>query len=113
MRKRTKVNIMVKELISEDEISLEASLRPLWKFSWYTGLLFDWCRLMPNQSRLSVTVRYMIIALFALILFILLFAFSLQLGFAFWNMNSIHEVVPNFTWLNPIISSIITMIDFI
>jgi hypothetical protein len=104
---------MVKELINEDEISLEASLRPLWKFSWYTGLLFDWCRPMPNQSRLSVIVRYIIIALFALIFFNLLFAFSLQLGFAFWNMNSIHEVVPNFTWLNPIISSIITMIDFI
>ena len=113
MRRRTKVNMMVKEIIAEDEISLEASLRPLWKFSWYTGLLFDWCRAMPNQSRLSIIARYMTIALFALIFFILLFAFFLQLGFAFWNMNSIHEVVPNFTWLNPIISSIITMIDFI
>ena len=41
--------------------NLEKSLSPLWKWTYYIGFTFDWCRRIPNQSRLSIIIRCLVI----------------------------------------------------
>jgi len=41
---------------------LQRSLNPLWKVTYYCGLLFNWCRPIPRQSSLSFALRCFIIA---------------------------------------------------
>jgi len=43
--------------------TLEKSLSPLWKWTYYIGFTFDWCRRITNQSRSSITIRCLIIFL--------------------------------------------------
>jgi len=44
-----------------NELDLEKSLSPIWKSTYYLGLTFDWCHRIPNQSRASFIVHYIII----------------------------------------------------
>lgn len=44
-------------------INLEKLLSPIWKMTFYLGVTFDWCRKVPNQSRISIALRFFIIFL--------------------------------------------------
>ena len=59
-----------------DVFNLEKSLSPLWKMTYYMGLMFDWCRRIPNQSRLVNCFRSLIIFFsFVVLLYSLSFSF--------------------------------------
>ena len=103
----------VKSLIAKYDLSLETSLLPLWKFSWYSGILLDWCRPMPNQSRLSVILRYIFITITIFCFSFFLFTYGWITLTTAWRINSIHEIIPNFISLVPISLSSITMIDYL
>ena len=44
-----------------NELDLEKSLSPIWKSTYYLGLMFDWCHRLPNQSRASFIAHCIII----------------------------------------------------
>lgn len=59
-----------------DVFKLEKSWSPLWMMTYYMGLMFDWCRRIPNQSRLVNCFRCLIIFFsFAVLLYSLSFSF--------------------------------------
>ena len=99
--------------MAKDDISLETSLSPLWQFSWYSGLLFDWCRPMPNHSRLSIVARYTSITMVTFCFSFYLFINGVNLTVTAWQMNSIHEIMPFFITYVPIFLSAFIMVDYL
>jgi len=69
----------------DKSLSLERSLAPLWKLTYYGGILLDWCR--PIRRRRFSTVLCLVIALLALTIFFyeLLFSLAVQLQRAINN----------------------------
>lgn len=58
--------------------SLERSLAPLWKLTYYGGMLLDWCRPI-QRGGLSTVLRCIVIALALTITFYLLVSLTFQL----------------------------------
>jgi len=54
------------------QITLEKTLSPLWKTSYYCGLLFDWCQPIRNQGVISVFLRW--ISVFFVVFLLLFFS---------------------------------------
>lgn len=80
-------------------ITLEQSLRPLWMATYYGCVLLDWCRTIPDKSRLSVIVHCVGISL-SLLVVIVGFVFQFcQLSLEMMKENAtIHSVIPNLIW---------------
>ncbi len=64
-------------------MNLESSLAPIWKLTYYSGLMFDWCREFPKQSCLSKTLHYIVIFVSLGIELYLMTSYAYQLGVAF------------------------------
>ena len=85
----------------------------MWKLSYYSGLLFDWCKPIPNQSRISILAHYLCIALSLLIvIFVMAFLFG-QLLVEMWRMETFHSIMPNLIWFIWMPSAFATHIDYL
>ena len=105
----SKVNINVKPNISLDE-----TLRPLWKLTHYCGILLDWCRpISKNNRRFYTAIRF----IWLILLFILLFAiFSfelMQLVRGIETTPNIHAMIQNILWSVPILVGFIIQEQFL
>jgi len=55
---------------TDSTFNLEKSLTPLWKSTYYLGLTFDWCRLIPKQSWPSKLIRgFVMFSTFVILLY--------------------------------------------
>jgi len=85
----------------------------MWKMSYYSGLLFDWCKPIPNQSPLSILIHCICIAFsLVIVLFVIAFLFG-QLLVEIWRMESFHSIMPNLIWLSWMPSAFGTHIDYL
>ncbi len=95
-------------------VSLEKSLRPLWKITFNLYLLFDWCRPVANQSQLSVLVRYIVIFLSLSLIILSLIFQSVQLVLEMMKENaSIHSIMTNLMWFSNLPIILISAIYFL
>ena len=94
-------------------ITLEESLRPLWKLTYYSGILLDWCRPMPNQNRLCKTICYAGISFSFSLLFSVVVFELIQLIFLIGDMPYIHAVIPNLVWFTPLVLAILTYFHYL
>ncbi len=80
-------------------ITLDETLRPLWKLTYYCGILLDWCLpISKNDPRIFKVVRYVLIALlFSLMLAATLFEL-MQLLLEIGKSSNIHAIIPIFVW---------------
>ncbi|XP_057367483.1 uncharacterized protein LOC130688519 [Daphnia carinata] len=95
-------------------ITLEETLRPLWKLTYYGGILLDWCcPISENHSRFWKATRYIsIIMSFFLILAV--FAFELaQLFVGIERALNVHLIILNIVWCIPGIVGIIIQEQFL
>ena len=89
-------------------ITLDETLRPLWKLTYYCGILLDWCLpISKNDPRIFKFVRYVSIALlFSLLLAVTAFEL-IQLLLEIGNSSNIHAIIPLFLWFIPHFVSVI------
>ncbi len=66
---------------------LERSLSPLWKLTYYSGFLFDWCRPI-HTSRISAIVHWIIITLSFNILIYKIANFTCQMILTMMDVNA-------------------------
>lgn len=79
-------------------MSLVETLRPLWKFTCYSGLLPDWCHPMDDQTVFLTTLRFVSFGLLQIMLiFGMLFQLT-QLVIELVNFTSVHRIIPNLIW---------------
>ena len=94
-------------------ITLEETLRPLWKLTYYSGILLDWCRPVNSPYRLCKIMHYAGMSLwFSLLLSVMVFEF-IQLILVIGNMSNIHAVVPNLIWFTPLALTILTYFHYL
>jgi len=81
--------------------------------SYYTWILFDWCKPVPNQSRVSTLIRWTgVVSSISFYAFMMAFEF-VQLVLEFLRSgSSIHSIVPNIIGLCPWLVAIATSIVF-
>lgn len=106
---------MTDEMIEKDKlVSLERSLRPLWKITFYGGFLFDWCRKIPSQCCASFWVRFVgCFIWFALLVLNCVFEL-VQLGLVVMQpYSSIHSIVNNLIWLCQFPAALASMAVFL
>ena len=115
MWKQNSIKVIKSPGIYDDEMemSLETSLEPLWKLSWYSRLLFDWYRPMPKQNRPAIVIRCatITISIFCLTFYVLVYAHHLIT--TAWRMVSVHEIMPFFVLFVPVLMALLEMIDYL
>lgn len=83
-------------------ITLDETLRPLWKLTYYSGILLDWCRpISENNHRFWKASRYLCIVMCS---FLLVFVFTFELAQIFIGIESalnVHLVILNIVWCIP------------
>ncbi len=84
-------------------IPLEEILRPLWKLTYYSGILLDWCRPISNSNRLSEVAQYVCISLSFSLVFLLMLFETVQLILLIGMESNIHTIIPNLIWFTPIL----------
>lgn len=87
------------EGINSNDISLEKSLRPVWKASYYSCVLMDWCQRLPNKRRASLIAHFIGISS-CLTVMVISFVFLLYqlIKEASKKDNSFHSIIPNLMW---------------
>lgn len=85
-------------------ITLDETLRPLWKLTYYCGILLDWCLpISKNNFLIFKVVRYLLIALsFSLLVAVTLFEL-VQLLLGIEKAPNIHAIIPNLVWFIPLL----------
>ena len=88
-------------------ITLEEVLRPIWKLTYYSGILLDWCRPMPNPNSLCKMAQFTCITLFFSLLFSSMIFEFVQLFIIIGSYAAnIHTVIPNLIWFTPLLLSL-------
>lgn len=101
--------------IDGPNITLEETLRPLWKLTFYCGVSFDWCSPIICKSKYHIYrfSHYLSIALsFSLLVFLMLFEL-VQILRQIEKSSSIHGIVLNFMWFVPVPIALITQMNYI
>lgn len=83
-------------------ITLDETLRPLWKLTFYCGVLLDWCLPASNNSRLCRVLRCIGIFISSSLLFAMLLFELTQLLVGIESASNIHAIIPNLLWSVPI-----------
>lgn len=100
--------------LSKNDFSLERTLRPLWLLSHYGGILLDWCKEFPAQSRAHMVTRWIVLCIAS---FLLLSGFGFeayQLSMEIKKSNStISSVVPNLYWFSNYPTGIVALVVFL
>lgn len=91
-------------------ISLDETLRPLWKLTHYCGLLLDWCLPASNSSRLCRIVRSIGIVISSTLLFTMFLFELIQLLVGIESASNIHVIIPNLVWFVPVLLSLAVQI---
>ncbi len=85
-----------------DVLSIGHSLRPLWKTSFYTGILLEWYQMIPDWSRTSFSIHFIIMFIFTSLNILLsifeLVQLLLELTKKQWTIQSIAFLLPDPTW---------------
>lgn len=93
--------------------NLEDILRPLWKLTYYTGMLPEWCRLQPCNRKIFRAAQYFSFSLTCLsLLFICVFEL-VQLVRAILASTPISDLVENLVWCSPYPLNIAAFICYI
>nr|CAH0100635.1 unnamed protein product [Daphnia galeata] len=89
-------------------ITLDETLRPLWKLTYYCGILLDWCLpISKNSFRIFKAVRYVLITfLFSLLLAVTSFEL-IQLLLETGKASNIHAIIPHFLWFVPLLLAVV------
>ena len=88
-------------------VTLEETLRPLWKLTYYSGILLDWCYEQLPKYRILRFVRYLTVAL-TIGLFTSVAVFeTIQVLKAIKGSSNIHLVITNLMWLTPFVMVLI------
>lgn len=93
-------------------ITLDETLRPLWKLTHYSGILLDWCFPISknNPRRICKFLRYFSIALsFSLLVAVTSFQL-MQLLLGIEKAPNIHAIIPNMLWFIPIVLGIVIQV---
>lgn len=93
-------------------ITLDETLRPLWKLTHYSGILLDWCFPISNNNprRICKVLRYFSIALsFSLLVAVSSFQL-MQLLLGIEKAPNIHAIIPNMLWFIPIVLGIVIQV---
>ena len=92
--------------------TLEEILRPIWKFTYYSGVTQDWCQPIPRNFTFT-TIHFLFVIL-SLFLFTFGFIFELvQLVLVIQSTTYVHELIPNLMWLAPLPLALVTQIKYI
>ena len=85
-----------------EDLYLTASLRPLWKTTHVTGILFDWC--VPLSNKRSIIVIRTFVNLLVLILLVLMAIFQLNHFFQVLTQpdRTISSVAMSVNWIGAI-----------
>ncbi len=98
---------------NETNISLEETLRPLWKLTYYGGILLDWCHPISNPHPILRVMQYASITIFSSLIFCVMLFELIQLFIEIENMPNIHTVIPNLIWFIPFLLAIPTHIYYL
>lgn len=91
--------------IKNEDLYLSRSLRPIWKFTHFTGILFDWCIPVDTYSKYSKVfniLRWFVIPISFTLIFLLFIYQSIQLVIAIRAMSSINEITMSIIWFSAI-----------
>ena len=96
---------------NKTNITLEEVLRPLWKLTYYCGILLDWCRPMPNPNGLCKIAQFTCITLFFSLLFSsMIFEFVQLFIIIRIYVANIHTLMPNLIWCIPLLLSLLVYV---
>lgn len=97
----------------ERNITLDETLKPLWKITYYSGILLDWCVPLPNKNVFNRIVQYFTISLsFLMCSFIMLFELA-QLLKEFETQLNFIAIIPTLIWFAPLPINTITQLHYI
>ena len=100
-----------------NDLTLSYSLRPFWKFTHFTGILFDWCVATTDvckKIKWTITILRWFIIPSSFIKIFLMFAYRfVQLLIAFRDMNSVNSITMAIVWFSFIPIAIHSQIFFI
>lgn len=96
-------------------ITLDETLRPLWKLTYYCGMLLDWCQPISknNPSRFWKATRYLCIMTSSFLL-VAMFTFELvQLFIGIEGAFNIHIIILNIVWCIPVMVGVVIQLQFL
>ncbi|KAI9563147.1 hypothetical protein GHT06_010605 [Daphnia sinensis] len=95
-------------------ITLDETLRPLWKLTYYCGILLDWCRpISENDPRFWKATRYLSIVMSS---FLLLAVFTFELAQLFIGIErslNVHLIILNIVWCIPVMVGVVIQEQFL
>ncbi|XP_046636894.1 uncharacterized protein LOC124315327 isoform X2 [Daphnia pulicaria] len=98
----------------KSNISLDETLRPLWKLTHYCGILLDWCRpICKDNHRFYKVTRLIWITLLFLLLFAIFLFEMIQLVRGIESAPNIHVMILNILWSVPLLVGFIVQEQFI
>lgn len=104
-----------------DNLTLSNSLRPFWKFTRFTGILFDWCVITIDgvcktrkwTTHILRSVRWFIITSSFIMIFLMFTYRSIQLVIAFREMSSVNSVTMAIVWSSNVPIAIQTQLFYV
>lgn len=106
-------NTKVCRVDKNSNVTLEETLRPLWKFTYYCGISLDWCSPIVNKYRICKLTHYFsVVAIITLLVFMMLFEL-VQVFETIKLSSNIHGIVTNIIWLVPVPLVLITQINYL
>jgi len=104
--------------LKNEDLTLTSSLRPFWKFTYFTGILLDWCVITTNSYKrrkwiITTALRWFIILSSFILIFLLLIYRLSQLVIALREMSSIISITMSIAWFSPLPVAIQIQLFFI
>ena len=93
------------------QITLQETLSPLWKITYYCGLLFDWCHPIRNQGVISVFLRW--ISIFFVMSLLLFFSVLDAIRFSVYLFEQHEGLVTLSVHFFPKLVALATQISFL